>query len=93
MSKPRYISTYLILSLLTISVIAPIISILYTQQQTIVVAQIIGVDPPDIVYPGETARVRVAVFFGGITITVRLTSGETGQVWSERSLQALSPGE
>ncbi|MEM1721186.1 MAG: hypothetical protein QXX89_03200 [Ignisphaera sp.] len=47
MSKPRYISTYLILSLLTISVIAPIISILYTQQQTIVVAQIIGVDPPE----------------------------------------------
>ncbi|MEM4442442.1 MAG: hypothetical protein QXN02_06015, partial [Ignisphaera sp.] len=71
MSKPRYISTYLILSLLTISVIAPIISILYTQQ-TIVVAQIIEVDP-SIVYPGETAKVRVAVFFGGVTITVRLT--------------------
>ncbi|MEM1721187.1 MAG: hypothetical protein QXX89_03205, partial [Ignisphaera sp.] len=44
-------------------------------------------------YPGETAKVKVAVFFGGITITVRLTSGETGQVWSERSLHALSPGE
>ncbi|MEM5823044.1 MAG: hypothetical protein QXH34_08285, partial [Ignisphaera sp.] len=93
MSKPRYISTYLILSLLTISVIAPIISILYTQQQTIiVVAQIIEVNR-SIVYPGETAKVKVAVFFGGVTITVRLTNTSMGPAWSERSLHALSPGE
>ena len=91
MSKPRYISTYLILSLLMISVIAPIISILYSQQQ-IIVAQIIDVEH-SIVYPGETAKVKVAVFFGGVTITVRLTNASMGPAWSERSLHALSPGE